>query len=273
MYYVYILKSKLSNQIYIGSTNDLKRRFEEHNAGVEISSKRYMPWILFYYETYIDGKLARIREKRLKYNGNALRELKCRIGLSMDTNEDDGPAPLFKKKDRVHPAPLFKKKSGAGFTLLEVLIATFVLSIGVMGAFTLLQGSQSSSAFGSNQLRASYLVQEGIEIARNIRDTNLLSVHKGLGGNWDDGLNTCGAGCEADYNDTAFVAATSRLLRVDSNGWYNYDSGTTTPFKRTITITSPTADKRVVSVDVSFNRAGKVHVVTGETELYNWIIP
>jgi len=162
-----------------------------------------------------------------------------------------------------------------GFTLLEVLIATFVLSIGVTGAFALLQGAQSSAALGSNQLRASYLVQEGIEIVRNIRDTNLLSVHKGLGGNWNDGLNTCTAPvrCEADYNDTALGAATGRFLLVDNNGWYNYDSGTTTPFKRTITITAPSADKLVVSVDVSFNRANEVHVVTGETELYNWITP
>lgn len=81
MWYVYILKSKVVNEIYIGSTNDLKRRFGEHNSKKEISTKRYAPWILYYYEAYVLEKLARIREKRLKHNGNSIRELKKRIGL------------------------------------------------------------------------------------------------------------------------------------------------------------------------------------------------
>jgi len=91
MYYVYILKSKFNGEIYIGSTNNLERRLKEHNSGVEISTKRYIPWSLYYYEAYLIEKLARIREKKLKYNGNAIRELKKRIGLSAE---------------RVYPAPL-----------------------------------------------------------------------------------------------------------------------------------------------------------------------
>jgi putative endonuclease len=88
MYYVYILKSKVREEIYIGSTNNLKRRIQEHNNGFEISTKRYVPWSIYYYESYLTEKLARVREKRLKHNGNAIRELKKRIGL------------------RVYPAPL-----------------------------------------------------------------------------------------------------------------------------------------------------------------------
>lgn len=68
-------------EIYIGSTNDLRRRLQEHNDGKEISTKRYAPWTIFYYEAYLTEKLARLREKRLKHNGNAIRELKKRIGL------------------------------------------------------------------------------------------------------------------------------------------------------------------------------------------------
>ena len=78
MYYVYLLQSLVRDETYIGSTNNLKRRFKEHNSGVEISTKRYMPWKLIYYEAYATEGLARIREKRLKYNGNAIKELKKR---------------------------------------------------------------------------------------------------------------------------------------------------------------------------------------------------
>ena len=81
MWYVYVLQSKTRDEIYIGSTNDLQRRLKEHNNGLEISTKRYAPWLLYYYEAYLIEKLARLREKRLKYNGNAIKELKKRIGL------------------------------------------------------------------------------------------------------------------------------------------------------------------------------------------------
>ena len=81
MYYVYVLRSKINNQTYVGSANNLKERFAKHNNGEVFSTKRYKPWKLIYYEAYIDEKLARMREKKLKYNGNAIKELKKRIGL------------------------------------------------------------------------------------------------------------------------------------------------------------------------------------------------
>jgi len=104
MYYTYLLKSKKNNQLYIGSTNDLRKRIEDHNKGKVFSTARYLPWRILYYEAYNSEKLARIREKRLKYNGNALKELKSRIGL----------------------LPL-KLKSGAGFTLMELMIVVALI--------------------------------------------------------------------------------------------------------------------------------------------------
>jgi len=80
--YVYILRSlKFYGEIYIGSAYDLKRRLREHNVGKELSTKIYLPWSVYYYEAYPSEHLARMREKRLKQNGNAVRELKKRIGL------------------------------------------------------------------------------------------------------------------------------------------------------------------------------------------------
>jgi putative endonuclease len=82
MYFVYLLSSKIkSNQIYIGSTNNLVRRLKQHNKGEVFSTKPYSPWKLVYYEAYQNEELAKLREKRLKHHGNAIRELKKRIGL------------------------------------------------------------------------------------------------------------------------------------------------------------------------------------------------
>ena len=45
MWYVYFLQ--LSNgAIYVGSTNDLKRRFASHQAGQVLSTKAYLPAVL-----------------------------------------------------------------------------------------------------------------------------------------------------------------------------------------------------------------------------------
>lgn len=81
MFYLYILYSYNHKEIYIGSTKNLLKRLKDHKTGKVFSTKRYRPWRLIYYEAYNTEKLARIREQRLKYHGNALRELKKRIGL------------------------------------------------------------------------------------------------------------------------------------------------------------------------------------------------
>lgn len=78
-----------------------------------------------------------------------------------------------------------------GFSLIEVLVAAFIITLGAGGAFALLQRTTSFTSNAAFQLEASYLAQEGMEIVRNIRDTNLLKVHKGVGGNWTNGLTGC----------------------------------------------------------------------------------
>ena len=84
MYYVYLLKSKTSGIFYIGYTKDIKKRLEEHNAGLVGYTKKFMPWDLIYYESYISLEDAKIREKRLKYFGKAYTQLKLRLKNSLD---------------------------------------------------------------------------------------------------------------------------------------------------------------------------------------------
>lgn len=81
MFYVYLLKNELNN-IYIGSTNDLRRRLKEHKTGKSISTQGH-EWELIYYEAYKAEKDAREREHQLKQHGQAKAKLKSRIKFSL----------------------------------------------------------------------------------------------------------------------------------------------------------------------------------------------
>lgn len=67
-YYVYILQSLKYNFTYIGFTDNLKRRFKEHNSGSVLSTKHYHPLKLIHYEAYRNRKDAKRREEYLKTN-------------------------------------------------------------------------------------------------------------------------------------------------------------------------------------------------------------
>lgn len=67
MYYVYILTNKSNTVVYIGVTNDIKRRLYEHkNELIEGFTKKYHLHKLVYSETYNDVMDALRREKQLK---------------------------------------------------------------------------------------------------------------------------------------------------------------------------------------------------------------
>lgn len=85
MYYVYLIESKKNqSEIYVGSTNDLRRRLREHNMGDSWYTRRHAPWELIYYEAYKSESDAREREKRLKSHGKGIAELKKRIRNSIE---------------------------------------------------------------------------------------------------------------------------------------------------------------------------------------------
>lgn len=79
MFYVYIIKSNKDNKLYIGYTNNLKRRIDEHKEGRAFSTKYRGPFSLIYYEAFISQKDATAREKQLKKFKSSYGQLKKRI--------------------------------------------------------------------------------------------------------------------------------------------------------------------------------------------------
>jgi putative endonuclease len=84
MYYVYVLKSEVDKNLYIGYTDDLKRRIEEHNQGKTKSIKHRIPFGLIYYEAYKNKTDARKREIELKNNSYQKEQLLKKINNSLN---------------------------------------------------------------------------------------------------------------------------------------------------------------------------------------------
>ena len=67
MYYVYIMSNWNNKVVYIGVTNNLKRRVYEHKTGkIEGFTKKYHITKLVYFENFSDPYTAISREKQLK---------------------------------------------------------------------------------------------------------------------------------------------------------------------------------------------------------------
>lgn len=66
MYHVYVLWSNKLKKRYIGFTENIEKRFKEHNTGKTHFTKSGIPWTIIYQETYTNKYSARKREIFLK---------------------------------------------------------------------------------------------------------------------------------------------------------------------------------------------------------------
>jgi len=189
-------------------------------------------------------------------------------------------------------------ENSAGFTIIELVISILILSVAVIAVSSAFFVMTILTSDAADRLTATYLAQEGMEIARNMRDENWLKMDANpAGSTWDSGLD-CANGCQADYktgtNDALVMSPWSgsgTYLRIDPlNGFYNYTGGEDTKFKRKITIKSvPDVDNLSdhivnVIVEVSWNSKSNllypgnsagdclegVNCIKAEGELYDW---
>jgi len=172
-----------------------------------------------------------------------------------------------------------QSQSGGGFTLIEVIVAIFLIIVGMVGVLITIQNIFPSIRIVSSQLTAAYLTQEGIEIVRNIRDTNWLN-----GQDWNanifDNCLSCSSpfvcNCQADYTSQSLSSFVSTEYLKINNGFYTYNSSPSaiqTPFVRKITVASTTADggRTEVEVSVIWRVGGKNYQASTTEYLYNWM--
>ncbi len=66
MYFVYILQSQKDQSLYIGSTEDVKKRFADHNSGKAKYSNSKRPYVLKWFCAFPTKPAALDFEKYLK---------------------------------------------------------------------------------------------------------------------------------------------------------------------------------------------------------------
>jgi len=161
-------------------------------------------------------------------------------------------------------------KNKKGFSLIEVILAVFVITIGITGAVNLATYSISNVAVGKSQIIATNLSQEGLEIIRNIRDSNWL---KDI--DWNDGLKTDGD-YRVQYNSLDLLdISDSPALNIDNTNpdyvVYLYDDGKPkSRFSRKISIANINSYEIKVVSEVTWKERGHDYEVNAETRLYDW---
>lgn len=160
----------------------------------------------------------------------------------------------------------------SGFTIIEIIIAISVLSFGIVLVQQSFLEVANATYAGSFRLTASYLAQEGLEIIRSMRDSNVINNTA-----WPDGFldGPCAVACQADYSTKRpkeLAPYNNSFLGLNQDGFYSYqDSLRPSIFKRKITIQKiPEAPGMVyVTVEVIWSYNGKPFNIVASEYLYD----
>jgi len=173
--------------------------------------------------------------------------------------------------------------------MIESLVGITIATVALLGVLTLLSQSIGANKDVTSEFIATYLAAEGIEITKNIIDTNC--ARGGGGGRvWNTGVRQ--GSYEFEYDTTANSGGQLPGLRIDIDpsgksssplyydsvsGLYSYDpSGTPTSFKRTIQIRvdpsglGTNVELGIVSVVEWALRGGDTEEVVMEDHFFNW---
>lgn len=158
------------------------------------------------------------------------------------------------------------KKTGKnknGFTIIEAIISIFILTVGIIACAILADQVFRSSEVAKDRLIAVNLAQEGVEIIRNIRDNNWLASNS-----WN--TNIPEGEREVSYASVGTDSYSGAYLKIDSDGFYNYSSGTNTTFQRKVTVFYTSEYETKVEVTVYWVTRGTSKNIALTESFYDW---
>ena len=166
-----------------------------------------------------------------------------------------------------------------GFTLIETLVAIFILLITTTGPLTFAQSGLRASFVARDQVVAFYLAQDAIETIKSLRDNASLE-----GADWlRDILPACinaqsGNGCKMDTRShaTPLQQCNSQqcpVMQFDETAkQFVTSGGTPTKFARTVYLKEVTPDELQIIVEVTWdtNFFADRRIIVQEN-IYNWV--
>lgn len=131
----------------------------------------------------------------------------------------------------------FTPRNQGGFTIIETLVAITILMISIAGPLVVASKGLFGANIAKNQMVASYLAQESMEVVKNIRDNNL-----DAGNYWLTGVSGCTQAnkCDASAidgvgtNPSIAICPAGSLCAIYAGaiGYGHNASGASTIFKR-----------------------------------------
>jgi Tfp pilus assembly protein PilV len=157
----------------------------------------------------------------------------------------------------------------------------FVVSVGLLGVLTLVVNSQKAKTISKNALTAQYLAQEGMELVRNVRDTNWLENSNSNPVDWNRYITGSPSGekYRVDYSvfqPTPISNISEAKLQIstgtDPNFYIHATGAPDSIFSRMITITAATttSPSSSVSVLVQWLDQGQTYSYVLKSLLYDW---
>lgn len=202
----------------------------------------------------------------------------------------------------------YKKNYNKGYTLFETVVALGVILGALFGPVSLIVRGIYSFSYAKNKLMAVNLAQEGIELARMVRENNQICLKDApgwsAGHDWktdfdgSSGSSMVGTGRRVDATDMiSYVCGGNMIhntkmqpgcdsipLRLDSGGKYGYDiSGQESIFYRCIDINNVSGSESTsrgapitppnmfdVTSTVTWNERGMNRTLVFTQRFYNW---
>lgn len=156
---------------------------------------------------------------------------------------------------------IMKKEKLKGFTYIEIIISVFLLSVGIISLVQLVSKGVNLSVDSRDEMIASQLAQEGVELVRNVRDNNRVQGQASFDGFGLGSVETCIDITYDTHSDPALTSGcTSYRLAFDtlSKKYFHQliPSGTVinTKFYRKILI-SVLGDEKLVESVVWWNES------------------
>lgn len=162
-----------------------------------------------------------------------------------------------------------------GFTLIETLIAISILLIAVVAPMSTIGGSLSSLYTARDQMIAINFAQEGIEVVRQKRDSNMLDKWNGENVNWNNGLSAGNYVVAAPALGLISSGVARSIYQKDDTGlYYQFSSAsapagyTKTQFTRIVKIENISTTEKTITSTVEWTVGGVIKKVEVKESIF-----